>query len=276
MIRGFFTRAAHQVRRDERGFTLVEMLTTVTLGLIITFAGYMAIDAATKVQLRTEMRVEAIARGRGGMEAVTRAVRSQQCYNGTRPMLWASDAGMEFYASIAPLATTTLQPVERHRIEWVAKADSGDIGNGTTPTNTTGDIVETVWRMNSDGSWPARNKPTTVSIVATGVEVATDRRDSAKTAPIFRYFKYAASTGSGRVDLTAPVGMTNSAITTYNTTGVKSATEADLSGIVLIEVSYKVTPRRTRAAMSKPVNFYNTVSVRIADPTNPGGSPQCL
>ncbi|MBJ7470699.1 MAG: prepilin-type N-terminal cleavage/methylation domain-containing protein [Solirubrobacteraceae bacterium] len=260
--------AARQVRRDERGMTLVEMLVGITIGTIMVFAGYAAVDAATKLQGRTAMRIEAINRGRGGMEAIAASIRAQQCFNSERPMRWASGNGMEFYASVAPESTSAnrKQPVERHRIEWTG-GTTGDIGDGKAANNTSGDITRTIWRSTVNPTtgvvqWPTQ--PTSVSKIATGVQPAPDRRDGTKMAPLFRYFKYASTTGSGRVDLTSPV-VTN-----------PDAAQTDLAGIVLIEISYQVTPRKTAVAKSKPMNFHNTVSVRIADPTNPAGSPQCL
>lgn len=276
MMRRFFSKQARRIRAEDSGMTLVELMTTISLGMVITFAGYAAIEAATKMQTRTEMRVEAIGRGRNGMESIIAGIRAQQCNGADRPMLWASDTGMEFYSSIAPLNKVGLQQVERRRLEWLPTA-TGDIGTGTDPANTYGDIWETVWRQNpTTGAWPARTAPLRKAKIATGVKAAPDRRDPTKTAPIFRYFKYAATTGSGRIDVTAPVPMNSAGNPTYNTSAVKSAAETDLSGIVLVEVGYQVVPRRTRVVLSKPINFYNTVSVRIADPTNPAGSPQCL
>lgn len=269
-----------RVRDDDGGFTLVELLTGITIGVIMVFAAYAAVEAANKHQTRTTMRIEALNRGRTGMEVITRSIRSQQCFNSIRPMLWASGTGMEFYSSVAPQATTApnTQPVERHRIEWKGTA-TGDIGDGSMAANTVGNITETVWRAKTDPvtgvvTWPTA--PSTVNIIATGVQPAPDRRNGSVMAPIFRYFKYASTTGSGRVDLTAPVPTTTSTVTTYNPAGLPSASGSDLAGIVLVEVAFQVQPRKTRIAKSKPVNLYNTVSVRIADPTNPAGSPQCL
>lgn len=256
--------AARQVQRDERGFTLVEMLVGISIGVIVVFAAYTAIDAANRSQLRTSMRIDAINRGRNGMEAITRAIRSQQCFNSTRPMISASATSMEFYASVAPGTTPGKQPIERHRLQWVPRATE-DVGAGTTPTGTAGDIVQTVWRSRTVGtSTTFPTQPESINVVATLVQPGPDRRNPAVQAPIFRYFKYASTTGSGRVDLTAPV------------TTAPNAAATDLAGIVLIEISYQSVPRKTRIAPSKALNFYNTVSVRIADPTNPAGSPQCL
>lgn len=262
-------RLGGRLRDDERGMTLIELMVGIGMGTVVMLAAYTAIDAANQMQTRTAMRVDAVNRGRNAMEDITRAVRAQQCFNGTRPMLWASNDAMEFYSSIAPLAATTFQPVERHQVIWVANStsDAPTYLKTTTPT-AIGDIWEYVWRLNpATNTWsanPIRRR------LAEDVERAPDRRDKSKTAPFFRYYKYTAATGSGRIDYNDPVDMT----ATQN--GVPSAPAADLAGIVLVEVSFKVLPRRTASAKSASMNFYNTVSVRIADPTNPGGSPQCL
>lgn len=265
-------RLGRRVRDDERGMTLIELMVGLGMGTVVMLAAYTAMDAANLMQTRTAMRIDAVSRGRNAMEDITRAVRSQQCFNGARPMLWASDGGLEFYSSVAPKATSTFQPVERHQIKWEANpaSDKTYITNGTTPATQKplGDIREYTWRRDAtSGAWSANP---VVKTLAEDVEQATDRRDSSKLVPFFRYYRYSAATGSGRVDYSDPVDMT----VTQN--GVPSAASGELAGIVLIEVSYAVTPRRTKSAKSATMNFYNTVSVRIADPTNPGGSPQCL
>ncbi len=263
-------RAGRRVRDDERGMTLIELMVGIGMGTVVMLAAYTAMDAANGMQTRTAMRIDSVNRGRNAMEDITRAVRAQQCYNSTRPMLWASDSGMEFYSSIAPLAATTFQPVERHQIFWSANPASGGAPTylqTTTPT-AVGDIWEWVWRLNpATNTWSSQPVK---RLIAEDVERAPDRRDGSKLAPFFRYYKYTAATGSGRIDYADPVDMT----ATQN--GVPSAPAADLSGIVLVEVSFRVSPRRTATAKSAPMNFYNNISVRIADPTNPGGSPQCL
>ncbi|MEH3053906.1 MAG: prepilin-type N-terminal cleavage/methylation domain-containing protein [Patulibacter minatonensis] len=260
------TRLARTVRDDERGMTLIEMMVGVFLGALITLAAYMAMDAAMTNSTRTAMRVEALQRGRNAMESMTRAIRAQQCNGSTRPMTWASASALEFYASIAPVATTTFQPVELHRIQWEAQTTPTDLKNGAKPV---GDLKEYVYALD-----PATNKPKTtpkaVVVLAKDVEQAQSRRDETKLAPFFQYFDYDGGTGSGRIDYNAPLALS----ATQN--GVPSVQTGDLSHIVLVEISYRVTPRRTKSGLQAGMNFYNTVSVRIADPTNPGGSPQCL
>lgn len=267
-ISSLLRRAGARLRDDERGMTLIELMIGIGMGTVVMLAAYTAMDAANGMQTRTAMRVDSVNRGRGAMENITRAVRAQQCYNGTRPMLWASNDAMEFYSSIAPLAATTFQPVERHQIIWIANSATDKTYIKTTTPTQIGDIWQYVWRLNpATNTWsstPTRKR------IAEDVERAPDRRDKTKLAPFFRYYKYTAATGSGRIDYTDPVDMS----ATQN--GVPSAAGTDLAGIVLVEVSFRVTPRATATSKSASMNFYNTVSVRIADPTNPAGSPQCL
>lgn len=271
---------ARRVREDERGMTLVELLVGLVAGMVVLLAAFMAIDAANKLSFGTTSRIEQISRGREAMERMSRAIRAQQCFGSVRPMTYASDTAMEFYSSVAIQPTTAInaqQPVQKMRLEWLpdTSADAAKLEK----TNTVGDIYQTIWNGVTDATGKT-TFPTITSkaIIANDVERAPDRRNANTYAPIFRYFKYAATTGSGRVDYTSPVS-----------TAAGSAAAADLAGIVVIEVGFRVTRRGTkvtgRAAMttptsttatSKPMDFYNTISVRIADPTNPGGSPQCL
>ena len=273
------TNAARRFRDEDAGMTLIELIIGMVIGLAVSFAAFLAIESANRMQSRTQFRIEAVNRGRLAMDAIGRSVRSQQCYNNTRPMLWASGSGMEFYASVAPAPATAgqKQPIERHRIVWTQTAND-DISNGNVPV---GDIVETVWRSTINATtgavtWPAQGSPTTVRTIATGVEQAPDKNNSAVLAPIFKYYKYISTTGSGRTDENTPVTMGASGTSTVNPLGLPSASASDLAGIVLVQVSYRATPRKSKVSSSAAVNFYNTISVRIADPTNPAGSPQCL
>ncbi|MDQ8043537.1 MAG: prepilin-type N-terminal cleavage/methylation domain-containing protein [Solirubrobacteraceae bacterium] len=299
------TNHLRRFHREDDGFTLVELMTAIVIGVVIIAAAFGAASAAARLQNKTSNRIDAINRGRNAMEAMTQAIRSQQCAFGTRPMLWASDTGMEFYGSAAAFNQTTpagtsatnpgaVQPIQRIRIEWIqnnaAQATAAQIQNNANPT---GDIVMTVETQTNPGYTPMNFKTTMVRQLADDVEKAPDRNttvynttplSSVKFVPFFQYYEYQDAVGDGRIDLNSPVAMVASAKDPLlNPNGVASAPAADLSGIVLVQVNFRSTPRQAasdgysgRTAASAGVNFYNTVSVRIADPSNPGGSPQCL
>jgi prepilin-type N-terminal cleavage/methylation domain-containing protein len=293
-MRAFLTNAGHRVRHDDDGFTLIELLTGLVIGTIIVAAAFAATIAANKSQTTTGMRIDATNRGRNAMEAITSSVRSQQCALGTRPMIWGSDNGMEFYASegkaLTSGASAGQQPIQRHRIEWIANAAGAktDVTNNTTPL---GDIVETTWTAAANVTPFVWGAPTT-QVLAEDVERARDRRataaqqavplTAATSVPFFEYYKYAGAVGDGRIDYTSPVPMVATASSSVNPLGLPSIASGDLTGIVLIEVSFRVPLRKNGSEGSSvtstkgQMDFYNTISVRIADPNNPAGSPTCL
>lgn len=287
---------ARRFRDEDDGFTLVELLTAITIGVVIVAAAFGAATAANRLQNKTTMRIDAINRGRNAMEAVTSAVRSQQCAYGVRPMLWASGQGMEFYGSGSAFKTTptALQPIQRFRIEWIQntakQAADAQIGNNAHPT---GNIVETIETQTNVGSTPITFGPEVKRVIAQDVEQAPDRNfnitpttppASIPYVPFFQYYQYIDAVGDGRIDYNNPLPMVASAAdANLNPLGLASVATAELSGIVLVQVNFRSTPRQSNSdgnsgvtSSTAGVNFYNTISVRIADPSNPGGSPQCL
>ncbi len=100
--------------RADDGMTLVELLVGISAAMIAILAAYAAMSAATKIQLRTQNRVESAQRGGSAMETITRDIRAQMCVatktgatSAPQPaMQWASSDGLQFYASVAAQSTT--------------------------------------------------------------------------------------------------------------------------------------------------------------------------
>lgn len=65
--------------RDERGFTLVELLTSLVVGGFVISAAIMLVVMSLRASVRVADRVNAAAVGRSGMELITQRVRSQSC-----------------------------------------------------------------------------------------------------------------------------------------------------------------------------------------------------
>jgi prepilin-type N-terminal cleavage/methylation domain-containing protein len=80
--------------RDESGFTLVELLVAMTIGVVVLFASFMLVDASTPLAQKTQDRVDAAQRGRLAMEIIGAELRSQVCMPGAVPpiMPTVSDA----------------------------------------------------------------------------------------------------------------------------------------------------------------------------------------
>lgn len=121
--------------RDERGFTLVELLAGMSIGLLIVLAAFLILDRSTSLSKRTYQRVDATQRGRLAMDLVMRELRSQVCLSNTQPPITeGTDSAVTFYVNLGGPDTAP----ERHRISL----EGGTIvlrryvGSGTPPTMT--------------------------------------------------------------------------------------------------------------------------------------------
>lgn len=262
---GSIRRLATRTHRDERGMTLVELLVGITGALIVLTAGFTALTIADRIQVRTADRIDATQRGRLGMERITRGIRSQQCLTSdTAAMQWASDRGLQFYSSVTE-ARTGAQQVQRRRFEWVPVSSTS---RGFAAGTDVGDVVETVWTASNDTPpYTFPTSPTTRTIVATDVQ-----QDG--STPMFRYFGYE-SGAVGRPSVN-PYPLVTFSSATLNPNNRPSVAEANLPRVVLVEIRFLARPRRGETVRSLTVPFYNRVSVRTADPTDPMRSPLCL
>jgi prepilin-type N-terminal cleavage/methylation domain-containing protein len=118
----------------EDGFTLVEMLTAMTIGTIVTFAALGFLSRAFVATNEVSDRADAAQRGRVAMDTVTRELRSMVCFSGITPIIAGSDASLTF---VTDLSDGTVSP-ERH-VLTVANGTLTDAtylmtsANGATP-----------------------------------------------------------------------------------------------------------------------------------------------
>lgn len=295
-----------RLRRDD-GMTLVELLVGMGAATVVVFAAYAAISAALNMQTRTIGRVDAAQRGRVAMETITRDIRAQMCLPTTAgltssslpAMIWASGDGIQFYSSVAEASKTSTpgdtQPPEMRRLEWIPENSTNAVTGASNPTlNRTdstaqpvGKIVESVYRPDQAKppytflNYP--NKPYRRMTIATDVEKI--RRPDGTIVPIFQYYGYTVDGGIGRPSKT-PFPFTAAAADKYNTDGDPSVASTNLAAVVLVEIQFAARPYgqhvtdankvSTPTRPTSVVPFYNRVSVRTADPTDPGVSPLCL
>jgi prepilin-type N-terminal cleavage/methylation domain-containing protein len=71
--------------RDESGWTLIELLMAMTIGVVVLLATFMLIDASAPLAQKTQDRVDAAQRGRLAMEIIGAELRSQVCMPGAVP-----------------------------------------------------------------------------------------------------------------------------------------------------------------------------------------------
>ena len=179
-----------RLRREESGFTLVELLVSCGIGTIILLATFMTLDSSVVLTGRVTDRVDRTQRARVAMEDVTRKIRSQVCpAAGQASIISADDYSIKFYSF---LGTRPFEPDIRE-IAW------------DTNTNS---IVERKWK--GTGTAPSTtwaSTPTTKTLL-TDVKPDFVSGQSGPRGPVFKY--YASGTGTA---YTTPLSSANAAAT---------------------------------------------------------------
>jgi Tfp pilus assembly protein PilW len=164
------TRLLHRLRREESGFTLVELLVACIIGMIVLLASFMMLDSSVVLTGKVTDRVDRTQRARGAMEEITRELRSQVCpAAGTPALVDAQDYSITFYSF---MGTRPFVP-DKRQIAW------------DTNTNS---IIESVWAgtgASPNTTWAAT--PTTKTILS-DVKPPFANGSSGSRGPVFKYY----------------------------------------------------------------------------------------
>jgi prepilin-type N-terminal cleavage/methylation domain-containing protein len=235
---------------DERGFSLMELIWAMVLGLIILLAAFTVIDKSFLTNKQVSDREDALQRGRIALEQITRQLRSQVCIQtspATLPISSGSDTSITFYTYLgdptgATVANgqrdaTTDQPFpEQHTISYVA-------ANGSVPSKIT----------ESDSKVTSFNPLTVASAYKTNVLATNVYLPSGK---LFQYYAGSASGGVSTTPLTTPLSA------------------SDASSVVDVAVAYKVLPTGVTATNSpQATTFQDDVFWRSVSPENTTNQP---
>lgn len=254
--------AARTRLASESGFSLVELLVTVALGMIVLLATGSLLEASGRASGGVQDRVDAVQRGRTAMESITQRLRSQVCLASNLPAIARGEANeMWFYTDLGDHSTTAFLP-EARKLRYVAGA-AGQNGSivedvyDTVQIRTTPDLT----RDATFAQTPSRTR----TIIA-DVELAedTDDRDAdgnrTEIRPLFDYYRFLG------VDPATPNDRLAAPIST-----------ADAARVVRVAVGFDSRPTispRTRTQLDTRTE--TDVFVRTADPTDPDNSPSCL
>ena len=227
-----------RLRRDEDGFTLLELLAGMAVGTVVLLAAYGLIDSSGKSHARTRDRVDAVARSRIAMEEITRQLRSQVCVSPTDPSLVeATDDRVQFFGSLAPTGSATGEQVTQFRDIRFIPAERRIVERVHAVTGTPPDITVAA-------------APTTERTLVAGISRVPG-------VPVFRYFKYDATYSPNMVQLAPPVS------------------PADRQLTVTIDVTFDSFPEGQADARSN-TRVTGRAFMRTADPSDPEHSPKCI
>jgi prepilin-type N-terminal cleavage/methylation domain-containing protein len=223
----------------EDGFTVVELLVAMVVGVVVLGAAFQLVQIATGLTTATQDRVDAAQRGRAGLEAVTTQLRSMVCVtNGA--------------AKEGPLVSAAAD-----RVEYYANTRTPD----TPPDLRVLSYDSTLHRLSlrsTPGRRPANGLP--VGAVVLPYDALTSRTRAMlddvypidASTPIFRFKTYDAAGLRNKtldeVDLGDPVPT------------------ADLTRMLWVEVNFRVRPTGAKASTAKDAVMKGKAYFRVADP----------
>jgi prepilin-type N-terminal cleavage/methylation domain-containing protein len=232
-----------RLRTRQDGYTLIELMIGLSIGLVITFASFTIMERASTVSNEITDRQDAIQRGRQAMELMTRQLRSQVCLGeSAEPISYGDGSKITFYADLSDGS----QNVTRRSLVFTA-------ASGSTP----GKVTENVHV--GTGTYPELTfnaTPTTSRVMLNRVQQVMV---GATAQPVFRYYAFFPGSPTGDLqELTTPLSAT------------------DASRTVMVRIAFVVLPERKKPRDLDSTTLQDDVYVRLADPTRPLEGPRCL
>lgn len=297
----------------QRGFTLTELMVSVTVGMVVLLAGNKLLASASRASAEVADRADAAHRARDGMEAITARLRSQVCLNDDGPaIVRSSPTSMDFFSVHGNQMPTPviygnvdenddpapeLDTVQARRIEFRPGVNGAagkivdyvwdsplpeDDGDSETRVPDAADVFPA---LGADGLTPSTFAipPSDIRTLMTGVEPlpGTD----GLTPTIFKYFRFQAGSPA-TPNLEVPAS-------TYEEDNPDPLVNDgdNLARVVRIEVAFEVVAervtgpgpddrkkvvRRDGEARGTDSIFTNEAYVRTADAGQPEESPECF
>jgi prepilin-type N-terminal cleavage/methylation domain-containing protein len=224
--------------RDQRGFSLTELLVSMTVGVGVLLAAFTLSSALLHAQTKVSDRSESIARGRAAMEQIVQQLRSQVCLGPGYPAITYGDGSrVVFYAD---LANRTFVPEQRELVY------------------ASGALTERAYPGTQTGGQPPFTFARTPSRTRVVLDRMQLRREEGVDVPFFRYYTF---------DGSDPIRPSRLLATPLSA--------SDAARVVQVTISYAALPSRGGSGTTAEP-FTANVYVRTADPTDPDHSPLCI
>jgi type II secretory pathway pseudopilin PulG len=234
--------------RSESGFTLVEVLVAMVMGVIVIGATMAILTVALHQNVLLNDRVQANQASRTTMTKIVNALHSACLSPGFTPVQEKSTGSklifVNAYSSIAAIPSASESVSEgayRHELEYVSA---------------TGKLVDKSYPSTSVASWPE----IAFSGTASKTRVLGDHISQTGATPVFQYYKYAeksaesASTGLGTL---APL------LSKPATEEVNKTTAKEVASVL---VSFNTKPKDNDTRTSRSVNLSSQVTFAFSAP----------
>jgi prepilin-type N-terminal cleavage/methylation domain-containing protein len=241
--------------RAQNGFTIVEMLMAMTIGLIVLSATFALLDSTARLNTGVIARTDAMQRGRSGMDTITQQLRSQVCLDYAHSAVIAgSDASsVTFYGDFTDVDDP---PVKRRILYDPVKHQIRSETYRTTWTSTSATKLV--------NSYPV--SPTGIQNVLENATLQIDPTDptKTKTVPFLQYFAYP-----------DPTTVAPGAELQPNQVLTPPLTTAQAARVARIDINYMSRPTNAKDN-SKGVNLSDQIMARHADPNLSVPDPNCI
>jgi prepilin-type N-terminal cleavage/methylation domain-containing protein len=229
--------------RRQNGFTLPEMLTAISMAMIISLAAFTLIEVTMHRAGETAARVDTNQRARAAMDTITRQLRSEVCLNKTTPpIVSGTDTSVGFYADFTDQSNSDVPPVY-HVLTFsggrITENDYAGTSNHAKPPTFTYDLTKGTTRVVLSNAQVYRAPKATVD------------------TPVFQYYAYDnANPPQTSVRLPTPLSAT------------------DRARVARIDVTFRATASTKQTpAGPKPVSTFtlpvqDQVQVREVDPNS--------
>lgn len=168
----------------EAGFTLVELLVAMTIGVVIILGAFQIMDRSTQLSKKTLQTVDSTQRGRLALDLMMRELASQVCISNTIPPIdTGTSTAVTYFVNLGGADAVP----EKHQLSYESNSIvlRRYVGTGTPPTMT----------------WPG---------TATSTKTLLENVTQTGTTPVFRYYTWGTGTPTQPDSLlTAPLSVTD-------------------------------------------------------------------
>jgi prepilin-type N-terminal cleavage/methylation domain-containing protein len=255
--------------RGQGGFTLVELLVAMSVGLVIVFAAFNLIDLATHVSSQTTDRVNSTTQARAAMEDLVQELNSGCVTSDISPIQAATSAG------ITPAVSTNATNLVF--VTGLGQSGTLEQDGSVTPVehvvslNANGTLTDTSYAystgtyptLQNAGSWTFKSTPIGKHVLLTHV---AQQVSGGSTIPMFQYYSYANPSNTTAQSLIGAASITNFPL---NTSWPITAANAAAT-IAEVDITWDVAPDDGSTDPSRATNVDDSVVFRLT-PATPGG-----
>lgn len=232
-----------RLRRDERGFTLIEALVAMVAGLVVTGALFAILEISLKQNSRITDRVESAQVGNATMAKVIDPLRSGCISRQATPVLEGSTPSKLIYTTAFSEGTTPL-PAEvfKETVEYSASSHK----------------LTALTQAATSGSWPTYSgweAPGKKTVLGENIYMPSSRPNGP-----FTYSVYGAASNPGSTTTSV------SALEALTTTG--ALTEAEAKKVAGVEVGFEALPSNIDTRQNRATQFTDQVTFALASPNS--------